>query len=66
MFFALKRSRTTDLRTFFAKLDQDLIELDSPFSKELPILRNKVWEIANKYGTNGPDIMRQYFEWKSQ
>lgn len=53
-------------REELAKLDQDLIELDSPFSKELPMLRNKVWEIANKYGTNGPDVMRQYFEWKSQ
>ena len=53
-------------REELAKLDQDLIELVSPFSKELPMLRNKVWEIANKYGTNGPDVMRQYFEWKSQ
>lgn len=53
-------------REELAKLDQELIELDAPFGQGLPMLRDKVWEIANKYGTNGPDVMKQYYEWKAQ
>ena len=48
------------------KLDQEFMKLSMPFDKGLPILREMVWKLADKYGTDGPEVLKQYFDWKSK
>ena len=42
------------------------MQLNMPFDKGLPILREIVWKLADKYGTDGPEVLKQYFDWKSK
>lgn len=47
------------------QLDRELKELNLPFDKGLPILRQKVWALADRYGMTGPEVLQKYFDWKS-
>ncbi|MEG0366114.1 MAG: hypothetical protein RR585_04725 [Coprobacillus sp.] len=35
---------------------------DVPFDEGLPILRKKLWEIGNRHGIEGTEVLRLYFE----
>lgn len=37
-----------------------------PFDKAFPIMQQKVWVIADKYDTDGPNVMNIYFTLKGK
>ncbi|MBB3132103.1 hypothetical protein FHS19_006830 [Paenibacillus rhizosphaerae] len=39
---------------------------DVPFDKALPHLQKGWWEIAEKHGTTGDQVLKQYLDWRSQ
>lgn len=43
-----------------------LNELNIPFDEALPILRQRLWSIAEKYNTTGADIFMKFMDWKSK
>ena len=47
-------------------LDEKFKKMNMPFDKGLPILQDLVWEIADRYNTTGPEVLKAYFEWKSK
>ena len=53
------------------KIVAECIELGNkygalPFDKALPLCRAGWWEIADKYGTTGPEVFQIYMDWKSK
>lgn len=47
-------------------LDEKFKKLDMPFDKGLPILQDLVWEVADRYNMTGPEVLKEYFDWKSK
>ena len=47
-------------------LDKKLVEIDMPFDKGLPVLQNLLQEIADRHNTTGQEVLRLYFEMKSE
>ena len=47
------------------KLDERIKVIDMPFDKGLPLLKNLLWEIADRYNTTGQEVLRMYFDMKS-
>lgn len=47
-------------------LDEKFKQLNMPFDKGLPILRELLWEVADRYNTTGPEVLKLYFDWKSE
>lgn len=47
-------------------LDEKFKKLNVPFDKGLPILQDLVWEVADRYNTTGPEVLKLYFDWKSE
>ena len=47
-------------------LDEKFKQLNMPFDKGLPILQELVWEVADRYNTTGPEVLKLYFDWKSK
>ena len=39
---------------------------DIPFDKGLPILQNYVWSLGDRIGKTGPEVLKAYFDIKSQ
>ena len=37
-----------------------------PFDKGLPYLQKYVWDLGNKIGKTGPEVLKTYFEVKSE
>ncbi|MDL1163025.1 hypothetical protein P0100_18480 [Yersinia pestis] len=37
-----------------------------PFDEALPRLQKGWWEIAEKHGTTGDQVLKQYMDWRSQ
>ena len=37
-----------------------------PFDKAFPIMQQRIWEIADKYDTDGPNVMNIYFTLKGK
>lgn len=37
-----------------------------PFDKGLPYLQKYVWDLGNKIGKTGPEVLETYFEVKSE
>ena len=46
-------------------LDEKFKKLNMPFDKALPILQDLLWEVAERYNTTGPEVLKAYFDWKS-
>lgn len=46
-------------------LDEKFQKMNMPFDKGLPILQDLLWEVADRYNTTGPEVLRAYFDWKS-
>ena len=47
-------------------LDERIHKMNMPFDQGLPILQELAWEIADRYNTTGPEVLRAYFNWKSK
>lgn len=47
-------------------LDEKFKHLNMPFNKGLPILQELLWEVADRYNTTGPEVLKLYFDWKSE
>ena len=47
------------------KLDERIKVIDMPFDKGLPLLKNLLCEIADRYNTTGQEVLRMYFDMKS-
>ena len=39
---------------------------DVPFDKGQPLLKDFVWELGDKVGKEGTEVMGIYFDWKSK
>ena len=49
----------------FERLLNEIKENNMPFDEGLPILQGKLWELADKYNTTGPDIFIKFMDWAS-
>ena len=47
-------------------LDSEIKQLNLPFNKGLPILQQRLWEIADRHNTTGPEVFKMYMDWKSK
>lgn len=47
----------------FKKLEEEMKGM--PFDKALPILRQRLWEIAKRFETTGDQIFIKYMNWKA-
>jgi len=47
------------------ELDLEIKQQNLPFNEGLPILQKRLWEIADRHNTTGPDVLKIYMDWKS-
>lgn len=50
----------------FENLLNEIKKDNAPFDEYLPILQDKLWTLASKYNTTGPDIFGKFMDWASQ
>jgi hypothetical protein len=58
--------KMTDLEIALKVEEYALTLKDVPFDKGQPLLSKYVWDLGDKVGKSGPDIMMIYFNWKSK
>lgn len=46
-------------------LDNEIKQMNTSFDKGLPLLQKRLWEIADRHNTTGPDVFQIYMDWKS-
>lgn len=46
-------------------MDKEVAEMNLPFDQALPALQKRLWEIADRHNTTGPDVFALYMDWKS-
>lgn len=46
-------------------LDNEIRQMNLSFDKDFQLLQKRLWEIADRHNTTGPDVFKIYMDWKS-